>query len=112
MKLTQELNERLLGNRLYANIFWQASEEEIDIDPNNMDLKIIINGKEIKNPVEHLERVNSLIEKAIDKFDEEVDKVAKALIKEKYEDFYNESLELSRKIEELQNDISWRMDNR
>lgn len=112
MVITQELNEKLLGNRLYANIFWQASEEEIDIDPNNMYLKIIINGKEIKNPVEYLERVNSLIEKAIDNFDEEVDKVAKALVKEKYEDFYNESLELSRKIEELQNDISWRIDNR
>lgn len=112
MLLTQELNEKLLGNRLYANIFWQASEEEIDIDPNNMDLKIIINGKEIKNPIEHIERVNSLIEKAIDNFDEEVDKAAKELIKEKYEDFYNESLELSRKIEELQNNISWRMDNR
>ena len=111
MLLTQQLNEKLLGNRLYANIFWQASEE-IDIDPNNMDLKIIINGKEIKNPIEHIERVNSLIEKAIDNFDEEVDKAAKKLIKEKYEDFYCESLELSRKIEELQNDISWRMDNR
>lgn len=92
MLLTQELNEKLLGNRLYANIFWQASEE-IDIDTNNMDLKIIINGKEIKNPVEHLERVNSLIEN----FDEEVDKAAKELIKEKYEDLYNESMVLSRK---------------
>lgn len=112
MLLTQELNEKLLGNRLYANIFWQASEEEMDIDPNNMDLKIIINGKEIKNPIEHIERVNSLIEKAIDNFDEEVNKAAKELIKEKYEDLYCESLELSRKIEELQNDISWRMDNR
>ncbi|EGT3606772.1 hypothetical protein FKF97_10235 [Clostridium perfringens] len=112
MLLTQELNEKLLGNRLYANIFWQASEEIKDINPNDMDLKIIINGKEIKNPIEHLERVNSLIEKAIDNFDEEVDKAAKKLIKEKYEDFYCESLELSRKIEELQNDISWRMDSR
>lgn len=112
MLLTQELNEKLLGNRLYANIFWQASEEEIDIDPNNMDLKIIINGKEIKNPVEHLERVNSLIEKAIDNFDEEVYKAAKELIKEKYDDIYAESMVLSRKIEELKDDILHRMDDR
>ncbi|MGU8523223.1 hypothetical protein ACV3OO_11390 [Clostridium perfringens] len=111
MVITQELRERLLKYRLGRNILIQALDGDETIY-DLKDIKIMVNDKEIKNPIEYIEEVDSLIEKAIDNFDEEVDKAAKELIKEKYEDFYNESLELSRRIEELQNDISWRMDNR
>lgn len=111
MVITQKLREKLLKYRLGRNILIQSLNGDETIC-NLKDIKIMVNDKEIKNPIEYIEEVDSLIENAIDNFDKEVDKAAKELIKEKYEDFYNESLELSRKIEELQNDISWRMDNR
>ncbi|KQC91319.1 hypothetical protein AM596_15430 [Clostridium perfringens CP4] len=114
MLLTQELRKKLADrkNKLWANIFWQATSQNIVNIGEDIDLKIVVNGEEIENPMEYMERMNSLIGELIDNIDEEVNKAAKELIKEKYNDLYIESMQLSRKIEELQNDISWKMDNR